>query len=461
MANTSEELGLDGENISPLALRTAILLFKDRVPKTLPVDRIGATAFISSSLVVNGAERQMTNTAVHMEKYRASGAKLDGIKIEGPFQIVVYGHDLGKIKGRLLPLARAGNVRVWQVKKMRSHPLFEICPENDQLRALEPVLPPRALAGVHRLVAHFRRHKTEIAYIWQDSTFLLAGLAALIAGVPRIVFTARGMPPNLQKFMYRDEYKDMHKALVQVPGVHYACNGSAAAEAYCRWLDIPMERFTIVPNGVSLPEAKNIRKDTEKWSRFTQATSRSSNTIGGLFRFSEDKKPLFWISFARDFLTRDPDARFVLVGGRMDYVGSGNLLEEAQELARSYGIEDRILFVGESENISYWLQKMDVSVLLSPFEGLPNALIEAQLAGVPIVATPAGSADETFLENETGFLLSNAENPPLSEICDKVEAVFALRARDINLSNKAMKHAGEKFSIDRMIRNTATLLNQG
>jgi hypothetical protein len=58
---------------------------------------------------------------------------------------------------------------------------------------------------------------------------------------------------------------------------------------------------------------------------------------------------------------------------------------------------------------------MDVLVLLSRYEGLPNVLIEAQYMGVRVVTTPAGGAAECVIDGTTGHVLGCAERPDYEE----------------------------------------------
>lgn len=206
--------------------------------------------------------------------------------------------------------------------------------------------------------------------------------------------------------MFRPEYQAFYRAMAQIPGVSFISNNVCAAKAYADWLDIPHDRFAIVYNGVE-PMHTEPSDDCEKrWSAFADATSDSDHTIGGVFRFNTDKQPLLWIRFAARYLKHHPRTRIVLVGG-------GRLLPNAQSLAEELGISDRILFVGSSNRVGYWMRKMDVLVLLSRYEGLPNVLIEAQYMGVRVVTTPAGGASECLIDGVTGGVLECAEHPDL------------------------------------------------
>ncbi|WP_270996632.1 hypothetical protein, partial [Listeria seeligeri] len=56
-------------------------------------------------------------------------------------------------------------------------------------------------------------------------------VAALLAGAPPIHLVFRGLPPNIRKDRFREEYPELYQALAQVPGVHFVSNSRKAAEA--------------------------------------------------------------------------------------------------------------------------------------------------------------------------------------------------------------------------------------
>src|SRR4029078_1718468 len=113
------------------------------------------------------------------------------------------------------------------------------------------------------------------------------------------------------------------------------------------------------------------------------------------------------------YLRKHPKTRFLLVG-------DGRLLPKAQELAEELGIANRILFTRRSTRVGFWMSKMDVFVLLSRYEGLPNVLIEAQYMGVRVVTTPAGGPAKCLIDGVTGHVLDCAENPDFDMMIEKV-----------------------------------------
>jgi glycosyltransferase involved in cell wall biosynthesis len=267
-----------------------------------------------------------------------------------------------------------------------------------------------------------------------------------MAGVPRIQLVIRGLPPVIRRHMFQPEYEVMYRALAAVPGVEFISNSKAAARAYAQWLDLPLERFAIVYNGVQRMECRSTDALEAEWQAFAEKTAGADQTIGGVFRFDTDKRPLLWIRFAARYARLHPSARFVLVGG-------GRLLDDSIALAESLGVRDRILFVGRSTEVGYWMKRMDVLVLLSSFEGLPNVLIEAQYLGVPVVSTPAGGAAECFIEGVTGHILGCADKTDLDEACAKVRALVGRAGQPDIFAAAERDFLDAKFSVPRMLEN--------
>jgi glycosyltransferase involved in cell wall biosynthesis len=291
------------------------------------------------------------------------------------------------------------------------------------------------------------RARPEVAYIWQDGAVLMAALAALIANVPRIVISLRGMPPNLRPNLAKDEFRDMYQTLLSLPGVSFTTNNRPSAEAYCEWLGFAPQTFTIIPNAAEPANAGATADDATRWQEFAQRTNEAELTLGGVFRFEPNKRPKLWIEFAARVLEADPRFRFVLVG-------EGSEFSACREYARELGLNNRILFVGHSHNVGFWLSKMDVLSLLSEHEGLPNVLIEAQISGVPVLSTPAGGASETFEPGLTGLLLDSASYPSGSDYVNKLLVMTGNRDCLRRMSAAASTRADEMFAIERVLAHT-------
>jgi glycosyltransferase involved in cell wall biosynthesis len=203
----------------------------------------------------------------------------------------------------------------------------------------------------------------------------------------------------------------------------------------------------VIHNGVRAPGIGGDAASVALAEKFGVADGNRSFVVGTVMRFDNNKRPLLWVEVALAVLARDPAARFVLVG-------EGPLLDSAKELARRSGRGDSFLFVGRSNCVGYWLDRMSVFLLLSLHESLPNGLIEAQFAGVPVVSTPAGGAAETFIDGETGTLLEDTEQV---DVEDAADAAFRWKLDPesaASVAALASETARTRFSMETMAEST-------
>ena len=406
------------EDARILAMKHAILHFQDRQPAPHSTTELDRLTLVTGSLGPGGAERQLTRLAVELERARRTTGEMAGIQLNRPVEVLVRSHGSERQNDFYLGDLQSAGVELRQINLFEPLSPRTLGVTDPELLTLLDYLPSSVNYGVKRLVQYLRDSGTRTISAWQDGACLFVGLAALIAGVPQIQLAIRGLPPSMRRHMFRPEYEVLYRAMAQIPGVSFISNNVSAARAYAEWLDIPLNRFAIVYNGVQPMHADPCASCVGAWQRFSEATADATETIGGVFRFDTDKQPMLWIRFAHRYLKKHPKARFVLVG-------DGRLLPNAQELANELGISDRILFTGRSTRVGFWMSKMDVLVLLSRYEGLPNVLIEAQYMGVRVVTTPAGGAAECLIDGVTGHVLECAEKPDFDNMVDKVRDLAA------------------------------------
>jgi glycosyltransferase involved in cell wall biosynthesis len=79
-------------------------------------------------------------------------------------------------------------------------------------------------------------------------------------------------------------------------------------------------------------------------------------------------------------------------------------------------VEERVFFLGLRQDIPRILAMLDVFVLPSLSEGLSMAILEAMIAGKPVVATRVGGNPELVLDGETGFLVPPRDSQTLASV---------------------------------------------
>ena len=152
--------------------------------------------------------------------------------------------------------------------------------------------------------------------------------------------------------------------------------------------------------------------------------------VGWIARVTGVKNPMRALEVA-DAL---PDTRFVMVGG-------GDLLDQVKAAAPA-----NVSVIGWAEAADLF-GATDIILSTSENEGMPVALIEAQLAGKPVVATDVGSVSEVILNHETGIVT----NKNAGSIASAVESLVLDKTTREEMGRLATARAQALFSVDRMI----------
>jgi len=186
------------------------------------------------------------------------------------------------------------------------------------------------------------------------------------------------------------------------------------------------DQYVNIPPGVvalnSTPRAQALKN--------LGITDYDQLIVGWIARVTGVKNPMLALEVADAM----PDTQFVLAGG-------GDLLEQVKAAAPT-----NVAVVG-------WAQAEDVfgasDIILSTSEneGMPVALIEAQLAGKPVVATDVGSVSEVLLNHETGIVT----NKNAGSIALALESLLLDKQKRTEMGTLATSRANALFSVDRMI----------
>jgi glycosyltransferase involved in cell wall biosynthesis len=152
--------------------------------------------------------------------------------------------------------------------------------------------------------------------------------------------------------------------------------------------------------------------------------------VGWIARMTGVKNPMRALEVA-DAL---PDTRFVMAGG-------GDLIEQVKAAAPS-----NVSVIGWADAADLF-GASDIILSTSENEGMPVALIEAQLAGKPVVATDVGSVSEVILNHETGIVT----NKNAGSIASAVETLILDKTTREEMGRLATARAQALFSVDRMI----------
>ena len=135
---------------------------------------------------------------------------------------------------------------------------------------------------------------------------------------------------------------------------------------------------------------------------------------------------------------------------RLAILGSGPLEAETRTLAASLGISDAVALPGRTE-IRDWLDRADVFVHTSRWEGFGIVLLEAMLVGLPIVATSVSAVPEVVADGKTGALVDAGDVAGVARELSRLLGDEELRRQ---LGEAGRERARSEFSVTRMTEQT-------
>jgi glycosyltransferase involved in cell wall biosynthesis len=307
-------------------------------------------------------------------------------------------------------------------------------------------LPEDLAINVLGYVAEILVRRPTIIHIWQDDTNAKAGIAAAIVGVPRIVLSGRSVAPH--HFMFYQPYmRSAYRALAGRANVTIVNNSRAGARDYEAWLELESSSIQVVHNGFDFSRFRRPDSASVSAYRGRMGIATGRPVVGTIMRLSEEKRPLLWMKVAASLARQRNDLVFLVVG-------TGVMQAEVVTAVDAFGLKDRVVLAGVEQDAALALAAMDVFLLTSRKEGLPNVLVEAQALGVPVVSTDAGGAAETFMDGVTGRLVASDEP---DEIAAGVLAVLDDVPWRERAATAAPAFVQERFSIERMINDTCKL----
>jgi glycosyltransferase involved in cell wall biosynthesis len=223
-------------------------------------------------------------------------------------------------------------------------------------------------------------------------------------------------------------------------------SNSEAGRAYHAALGFPTQKFIVIPNGTDIDY---FRPDPESRNRVRASWGIPDGAIliGVVARLDPMKDHPTFLKAASILYRRDSDLRFVCVGtGPPDYLAS------LRQLARDYGIADRVVWAGACDDMPAVYNSLDIACSSSAFgEGLPNVVCEAMACGLPCVVTDVG--DSAWLVGETGIVVPPNDPQALAQGLAECLNMLASESRP-----NPRSRIEDRFTIGRLVSNTTAWL---
>lgn len=204
---------------------------------------------------------------------------------------------------------------------------------------------------------------------------------------------------------------------------------------------VPYERLRLVPRSVDLEKFKYLSLDHKIRDEFN---------VGIIGRITPLKGHVHFIKAMHKAAKCIPRLKIWIVGDAPE--SKAAYKEQLQVLIKRLGLWHNTEFLGTQRDIPAILLNLDLLVLATTtHEAFGRVIVEAQAAGVPVVATKVGGVIDIIDDGITGLLVPPADPAAMSEAAIKI---FKDRQLAKRLSEAAYKKVKEKYNLELMVENT-------
>jgi glycosyltransferase involved in cell wall biosynthesis len=236
-----------------------------------------------------------------------------------------------------------------------------------------------------------RTLRPDILHLFMDGVPGAYGrLGAWLTRHPRLIVGMRNHPARDPGW-----YTWMRRLWLDRPAAIIVSNARQCQEYLIEQDKLPAHKARFIPNGLELdrflPDSSADRKS------FLPADWQDKVIVGTIGALANRKSPETFVQVAACILKECEHVRFI-------HAGDGPLKGMVENLSQELGISDSILFLGSRSDAPDILRAMDIFLLTSRNEGMPNVVMEAMATALPCVVTDIGDCKDLVRDGEVGYV---------------------------------------------------------
>ncbi len=290
------------------------------------------------------------------------------------------------------------------------------------------------LSSILKLGRLLKEYRIEVVNTHSGVDSWIGALAAKFANVPLLVRTRHLNIPLRRNILNFVHY---------LPDLYITC-GENMRHTLVDTCGFPADRVVSIPTGVD-ERFFDVQRNPGERARYGLYDQVPVVVNVGILRRVKGHEVT--LKAAKAVLQSIPDARFLIVG-------DGPLLQSLEKMTEDLGIDEAVIFTGFVDDVAGIYASADVAVLSSWSEGLPQSMLQAMAAGVPVVATRVGGVPEVIADGRNGILVGAGEDKAMAEGIVKL-----LREKNFahGLALKARETVREKHAMGQTILKTERL----
>jgi glycosyltransferase involved in cell wall biosynthesis len=287
---------------------------------------------------------------------------------------------------------------------------------------------PHLLAAMREIAGHLERTGADVLCCHGYKANLVGRLAARQRKIPAVAI-ARGWTAENAKVRLYERLDRFHLRWMD----HVVCVSEAQAEKVRR-AGVRPERMSVIYNAIdpSRFAEPNARYRAKLLRYFRQPRTR---IIGAAGRLSPEKGFEMLVEAAERVLRSHPSAGFILFG-------DGPERARLQQRINAAGLNHTFILSGFRADLDRFLPHFDLLALPSYTEGLPNVVLEAFAAGVPVVGTAVGGTPEVIEDGVSGHLVPPGDADAIAE---RIGALLEGGSKLPEMGRRGRRRVQEKF----------------
>jgi glycosyltransferase involved in cell wall biosynthesis len=358
--------------------------------------------FLIPSLTSGGSERVFSILANHLDSTKWD---ITVVVLDGRRRFYAINEEKVRVIDLQTPRVRQGFGKIFKL-----------------IRREKPDLVVSTLSHLNQFIALIRPFlPRETRFIARESTILS-------------VFHQQESFPTLRNFLVRWLYPSFDGLI---------CQSQRMANDFKNTYKIPNSKLNIINNPVDTEGIKRL-------GNFESFPNVMTETL-----ISPKKAALRFVSVGRLSTEKgiDKALRILAQLKNLDFeyylIGEGNERGRLEELAKTLGISEKVIFQGVQKNPFAWMASADFLLLTSEFEGFPNVLLEVGAVGTPSIAFACGGVvGEIIEEGVNGFVVPDGDEAAFS-------AAILRGGKTTFDRSKIQDLTKEKFGVEKIVAQYA------
>ncbi|MBD1876695.1 glycosyltransferase family 4 protein [Nodosilinea sp. FACHB-131] len=291
------------------------------------------------------------------------------------------------------------------------------------------ISPVKNLKSLIQLVQLMRQQQYDLVHVHTPIAAALGRMAAKIAGIERVVYTAHGFPFHdlLSPRQYAN-YFAIEKFCAQFTDLiltqSYEDFVTAQQKNLCS-----AHKIRHLNNGVDSHIFSRQRLSLEDQTRLRELLGipHDALVVGTIGRLTRQKGFAYLVEAIAQLRPRFPKLRLLIIGGELS-TDPEPFQAELLSLVQGLGLQDCVVFTGFRDDTPELLGLLDVFTLPTYFgEGLPRSILEAMAMGLPIVTTDIRGCREAVIPHENGLIVPPKDSDALARAIAQLLGDRALR----------------------------------